>query len=126
MESAAEQLLIAKWILRSLAYKYGVRVSFAPKITLGKAGSVWYGLLMVVPAIAVPQSIARVHRRASVEAIVGNAPEEPNAAAPPVEKPKEPGMPEIDIAQFQTFIDFSVQTGTLPEKIDVTKYIQKF
>ena len=39
---------------------------------------------------------------ASVEAIVGNAPEEPNAAAPPVEKPKEPGMPEIDIAQFQT------------------------
>lgn len=31
-----------------------------------------------------------------------------------------------DIAQFQTFIDFSVQTGTLPEKIDVTKYIQKF
>jgi glutamine synthetase len=39
LESAAEQLLIAKWILRSLAYKYGVRVSFAPKITLGKAGS---------------------------------------------------------------------------------------
>ena len=31
-----------------------------------------------------------------------------------------------DIAQFQTFIDFSVQTGTLPEKVDVTKYIQKF
>jgi glutamine synthetase len=39
LESAAEQLLIAKWILRSLAYKYGVRVSFAPKITIGKAGS---------------------------------------------------------------------------------------
>ena len=39
LESAAEQLLIAKWILRTLAYKYGVRVSFAPKITLGKAGS---------------------------------------------------------------------------------------
>jgi NitT/TauT family transport system substrate-binding protein len=31
-----------------------------------------------------------------------------------------------DIAQFQTFIDFSVRTGTLPEKVDVTKYIQKF
>jgi glutamine synthetase len=39
LESAAEQLLIAKWILRTLAYKYGVRISFAPKITLGKAGS---------------------------------------------------------------------------------------
>jgi glutamine synthetase len=39
LESAAEQLLIAKWILRSLAYKYGVSISFAPKITLGKAGS---------------------------------------------------------------------------------------
>jgi glutamine synthetase len=36
---AAEQLLIAKWILRSLAYKYGVTVTFAPKITTGKAGS---------------------------------------------------------------------------------------
>ncbi len=39
LESAAEQLLIAKWILRSLAFKYGVHVSFAPKITIGKAGS---------------------------------------------------------------------------------------
>jgi len=39
LESAAEQLLVAKWILRSLAYKYGVRISFAPKITIGKAGS---------------------------------------------------------------------------------------
>jgi len=39
LESAAEQLLIAKWILRSLAYKYGVTVTFAPKITTGKAGS---------------------------------------------------------------------------------------
>jgi glutamine synthetase len=39
LESAAEQLLIAKWILRTMASKYGVRISFAPKITLGKAGS---------------------------------------------------------------------------------------
>jgi glutamine synthetase len=39
LESAAEQLLIAKWIIRTLAYKYGVTVSFAPKITFGKAGS---------------------------------------------------------------------------------------
>jgi NitT/TauT family transport system substrate-binding protein len=31
-----------------------------------------------------------------------------------------------DIAEFQKFIDFSVQTGTLPEKVDVTKYLQKF
>jgi glutamine synthetase len=39
LEDAAEQLLVAKWIIRSLAYKYGVTVTFAPKITTGKAGS---------------------------------------------------------------------------------------
>jgi len=31
-----------------------------------------------------------------------------------------------DKADFQKFIDFSVQSGTLPEKIDVTKYLQAF
>jgi glutamine synthetase len=39
LDDAANQLLIAKWILRTLAYKYGVTISFAPKITTGKAGS---------------------------------------------------------------------------------------
>ncbi|MCK9421855.1 MAG: glutamine synthetase family protein [Bacteroidales bacterium] len=39
LEEAAEQLLLAKWVLRSLAYKHGVTVTFAPKITTGKAGS---------------------------------------------------------------------------------------
>lgn len=39
IEDAADQLLIAKWILRNLAYKYGVNISFAPKISQGKAGS---------------------------------------------------------------------------------------
>ena len=39
LEDAADQLMIAKWILRSLAYKYGVTITFAPKITPGKAGS---------------------------------------------------------------------------------------
>ena len=38
-EEAVEQLLIAKWILRMLGQKYGVNVSFTPKITVGKAGS---------------------------------------------------------------------------------------
>jgi glutamine synthetase len=36
---AVEQLIIAKWILRMLCRKYGVTVSFAPKITAGQAGS---------------------------------------------------------------------------------------
>lgn len=36
---AVEQLIIAKWILRMLGRKYGVTVSFAPKITTGQAGS---------------------------------------------------------------------------------------
>ncbi len=39
VDDAADQLIIAKWILRQVAYKYGVTVSFAPKITAGKAGS---------------------------------------------------------------------------------------
>ena len=38
-EEAVEQLLIAKWILRMLGQKYGVTISFAPKITVGKAGN---------------------------------------------------------------------------------------
>ena len=38
-EEAIEQLIIAKWILRMLGKKYGVTISFAPKITIGKAGS---------------------------------------------------------------------------------------
>ena len=36
---AADQLMIAKWIIRNLAYKYGYDITFAPKITAGKAGS---------------------------------------------------------------------------------------
>ena len=39
VEDAANQLIIAKWIIRKLAYKYGLDVTFAPKITAGKAGS---------------------------------------------------------------------------------------
>lgn len=39
VESAADQLLIAKWILRTLAYQYGIDITFAPKITEGRAGS---------------------------------------------------------------------------------------
>jgi len=39
VETAADQLVIAKWIIRKLADDYEVNVSFAPKITVGKAGS---------------------------------------------------------------------------------------
>ncbi len=39
VEQAADQLLMAKWIIRNLAYKYGLDVTFAPKITVGQAGS---------------------------------------------------------------------------------------
>lgn len=38
-EEAADQLMIAKWIIRNLAYRYGYDITFAPKITTGKAGS---------------------------------------------------------------------------------------
>lgn len=36
---AADNLMIAKWIIRTLAMKKGYDVTFAPKITAGKAGS---------------------------------------------------------------------------------------
>ena len=39
VETAADQLVMAKWIIRTLAYQYGLDVTFAPKITVGKAGS---------------------------------------------------------------------------------------
>lgn len=39
LEEAADQLIIAKWVLRNLAHDYGVTVTFSPKITVGKAGS---------------------------------------------------------------------------------------
>lgn len=38
-EDAADQLMLAKWIIRNLANIYGYNVTFAPKITVGKAGS---------------------------------------------------------------------------------------
>lgn len=36
---AADELLIAKWVIRNLALEYGLDVTFAPKIIVGKAGS---------------------------------------------------------------------------------------
>ena len=38
-DRAADQLMIAKWVIRNLAYQYGYDITFAPKITTGKAGS---------------------------------------------------------------------------------------
>ena len=38
-EQAADQLMLAKWIIRNLGHSYGYEVTFAPKITEGKAGS---------------------------------------------------------------------------------------
>ena len=38
-QEAADQLMLAKWVIRNLAYRKGYNVTFAPKITTGKAGS---------------------------------------------------------------------------------------
>lgn len=38
-EDSADQLTIAKWIIRNLAHQYSHNITFAPKITTGKAGS---------------------------------------------------------------------------------------
>jgi len=39
VEKAAEHLMIAKWVIRNLAYEYGYNITFAPKLVAGKAGS---------------------------------------------------------------------------------------
>ena len=39
IEDAADQIVIAKWMLRMTAYKHGLTVTFAPKILAGQAGS---------------------------------------------------------------------------------------
>lgn len=39
IEDAADQLVVAKWILRMLGFKYQVPISFAPKVVVGHAGS---------------------------------------------------------------------------------------
>lgn len=36
---AADQLMLAKWVIRNQAAKEGLEITFAPKITTGKAGS---------------------------------------------------------------------------------------
>lgn len=39
IEDAADQLVVAKWIMRALSQQHGITITFAPKITVGKAGS---------------------------------------------------------------------------------------
>jgi glutamine synthetase len=39
IEESADQIVIAKWVIREVAYRYGLHVSFAPKIVVGAAGS---------------------------------------------------------------------------------------
>ncbi len=39
LEDAADQVVIARWALRMIGYKYGVTISFAPKILVGQAGN---------------------------------------------------------------------------------------
>ena len=39
IEDAADQLVVAKWMLRMIGYKYGVTVSLSPKILAGHAGN---------------------------------------------------------------------------------------
>lgn len=39
IEQAADEMAIAKWVLREVAYSYGLQVSYAPKIIVGHAGS---------------------------------------------------------------------------------------
>ncbi|MFW6352709.1 MAG: glutamine synthetase beta-grasp domain-containing protein, partial [Bacteroidota bacterium] len=47
-EVAADQILIAKWILRMLADQLNVEISFAPKISIGKAGNGLHFHMMIL------------------------------------------------------------------------------
>jgi len=47
-DDAVDQLLIAKWILRMLGKMHQVQISFAPKITVGNAGSGLHIHMMLV------------------------------------------------------------------------------
>ena len=38
-EDAADQVVIAKWMLRMVGYRHGVQITFAPKVVVGHAGS---------------------------------------------------------------------------------------
>lgn len=67
LTEAAHQMILGKWILRMLGLKYGVTVTFAPKISIGKAGSglhihtriVKDGLNMMVDKDGVLSDVAR-------------------------------------------------------------------
>ncbi len=39
VSEAADQMALAKWVVRQVAYQYGLEVSFSPKIVVGQAGS---------------------------------------------------------------------------------------
>lgn len=39
VNEAADQMSLAKWVVRQVAYKHGLEVSFSPKIMVGQAGS---------------------------------------------------------------------------------------
>ncbi|MBQ0077539.1 MAG: glutamine synthetase [Bacteroidales bacterium] len=39
VEQAADQLVLAQWMMKQIAYSYGIDISFAPKLKTGKAGS---------------------------------------------------------------------------------------
>ena len=39
IEDAADQVALAKWVLRMVGWKHGVNISFAPKVLVGHAGS---------------------------------------------------------------------------------------
>lgn len=49
-EDAADRLMLAKWVIRNLAYMNGLDVTFAPKITTGKAGSGLHVHMRIVDA----------------------------------------------------------------------------
>ena len=34
--AAADQMVLAKWVLREVAHSYGIEVSFSPKIAVGR------------------------------------------------------------------------------------------
>lgn len=70
---AADELVLAKWIIRNLAYTLGYDVTFAPKITSGKAGSGLHIHMRIVDAEGRNRMLGDDHKLSDValKAIAG-------------------------------------------------------
>ncbi len=70
--SSADHLMLAKWVIRNLAYERGLEVTFAPKISVGKAGSGFHiHMRLMKDGVNVTQTAERTLSDEAKRAIAG-------------------------------------------------------